>query len=82
MGLAYCNWGYVMETKGEIEMARELYLIATRVTPGDAWPYNRLGIIEANKGNIYQAKKYWAEGARIDPYGDAAKNLAKARGRP
>ena len=80
LGLTYCNWGYVLETQGKIKEAEKLYLTATKVSSGDAWPYNRLGIIEAKRGNRYQAVEYWRKGAALDPNSEAAQNLKKVSG--
>lgn len=75
LGLAYCNWGYVMEAKSDLKEAIRLYLIAIKVAPGDAWPYNRLGVIEMKLGNKQKAIWYWKKGSRIDPSSESAKNL-------
>gem|GEM_PF-1346815 len=75
LGLTYCNWGYVLETQGKIKEAEKLYITATKVSLGDAWPYNRLGIIEMKRGNREKAVGYWRKGAAIDPSSEAAKNL-------
>jgi tetratricopeptide (TPR) repeat protein len=80
LGLTYCNWGYVLETKGQIKEAEKLYITATKVSIGDAWPYNRLGIIEAKRGNRYKALEYWRKGAVLDPNSEAAQNLKKVSG--
>lgn len=80
LGLTYCNWGYVLETQGKIKEAEKLYITATKVSVGDAWPYNRLGIIEANRGNRYKAVEYWRKGAALDPSSEAAQNLKKVSG--
>lgn len=75
LGLTYCNWGYVLETQGKTKEAEKLYITATKVSLGDAWPYNRLGIIEMKRGNREKAVGYWKKGAAIDPTSEAAKNL-------
>jgi len=80
LGLAYCNWGFVMETLGQTGPAVKLYTIATKVTQGDAWPYNRLGIIEAKRGNRSKAMEYWRKGASIDRNSEAAQNLKNVSG--
>ena len=80
LGLTYCNWGYVLETQGKIKEAEKLYITATKVSLGDAWPYNRLGIIEAKRGNRYKAVEYWRKGAALDPNSEAAQNLKKVSG--
>lgn len=80
LGLTYCNWGYVLETQGKIKEAEKLYITAANVSVGDAWPYNRLGIIEANRGNRYKAVEYWRKGAALDPNSEAAQNLRKVSG--
>ncbi|MDO9391602.1 MAG: tetratricopeptide repeat protein [bacterium] len=80
LGLTYCNWGYVLETQGKIKEAEKLYITATKVSIGDAWPYNRLGVIEAKRGNRYKAMEYWRKGAALDPNSEAAQNLRKVSG--
>lgn len=80
MGLAYSNWGYALEALGDVKKAVKLYAIATRVTPGDAWPHNRLGEIEMKRGNRAKALEHWRKGAAIDPNSEAARNLWKETG--
>jgi tetratricopeptide (TPR) repeat protein len=75
LGLAYCNWGYLMEAKGDTKQAVKLYSISIKVAPSDAWPYNRLGLIEMKLGNRDKAYQYWKKGAALDPSSEAAKNL-------
>jgi tetratricopeptide (TPR) repeat protein len=77
LGLAYSNWGYALEALGDVKKAVKLYAIATRVTPGDAWPHNRLGEIEMKRGNRAKALEHWRRGAAIDPGSEAARNLWK-----
>ena len=80
LGLAYSNWGYALEALGDVKKAVKLYAIATRVTPGDAWPHNRLGEIEMKRGNRAKALEHWRRGAAIDPGSEAARNLWKETG--
>ncbi|MDQ7798719.1 MAG: tetratricopeptide repeat protein [Candidatus Edwardsbacteria bacterium] len=75
LGLTYCNWGYVMEARGDTKEAVRLYTIATKVTPSDAWPYNRLGIIEMKSGNRQKAFYYWRIGESLDKNSEAAISL-------
>ena len=77
LGLAYSNWGYALEALGDVKKAVKLYAIATRVTPGDAWPHNRLGEIEMKRRNRAKALEHWRRGAAIDPGSEAARNLWK-----
>ena len=80
LGLAYSNWGYALEALGDFKKAVKLYTIATRVTPGDAWPHNRLGEIEMKRGNRAKALEHWRRGAAIDPNSEAAQNLMRETG--
>jgi tetratricopeptide (TPR) repeat protein len=77
LGLAYCNWGYALEAVGEVKQAVKLYNIATKVTPGDPWPHNRMGVIEMKRGNRAKALEHWRKGAAIDPSSEAAQNLRR-----
>jgi hypothetical protein len=77
LGLAYCNWGYALEALGDVKQAVKLYNIATKVTPGDPWPHNRLGVIEMKRGNRDKALEHWEKGAAIDPSSEAAQNLRR-----
>ena len=77
-GVAYCNWGFVLEAQGKLKAAEEKYIVATKVSQGDPWPYNRLGAIEMKLGNKDKAIQFWKKGALIDPNSEAAENLKNA----
>ena len=57
--------GTVLKQKGDWAPAEEALRNAIRLTPADPGPYNTLGQLLRQKGDLEGSKRMFAEGARV-----------------
>ena len=71
--------GAIHATLGQDKPAREAFLTALRLNPGDSATYTNLGLLELATGNRSAAAAYFAEALSLDPKSDEARRgLAQA----
>ncbi|MBI9073608.1 MAG: glycosyltransferase [Melioribacteraceae bacterium] len=62
----------------EVETAEQVYLRLLETDPQNKMAFTNLGVIEASKGNIENARKFFREALKIDPNFEIAKDNLEA----